>query len=223
MDSRTSFRPIDNLSGNGMETAINIFLGVAESLIAALIYDADKSRRYARPAEDNFSLGHLGQGGAYDNRRRNRERIMTFFRFVFTFYALYAAVHMPIMLKTSHPGGVVFLDQARFIGGYLPHWGVTSDFIQAPSAAIAGLLYFPLLYIGLAASIPVTGIIDKFTEVTRGTAIAVTIIIFALLCIMVATAVVYLFYDVTPQEALISIGAVLFLTAGLSSSSGRRR
>ena len=210
--------------GEGMETAFSIFLAVAESLVAAFIYDAYKAGRsknmvIAHSAAKEYTASSTDD----DYRKKNRDLLISFFRFVFTFYAIYAAIHLPLMIKSWQVGGELFLDQARFLGGMLPHWSVDAEILQLPSAVLAALVYFPVLYLSVIVALPIVGLIDQFTPTTSATLIAVRIIIFGLLSLLVSIGVVYLYFDVTPQEAFMSVGTLLFFAAGLSGSSGRRR
>lgn len=206
-------------------------LSVVQSLIAAFIYDAWKSNRPAQPEyhsknSDTESLS-IAQSDADcrftdDRRQRNRSVFVLFIKFLGTFYILYAAIHLPIMAKDFSANGSIYLDQARFFGKYLPHIPINDGFISAPSFAIAALLYFPMLYLAIAGARPIVWLLDNFIEVTQRTASVATILLFFLLCLLTAIIVIYIFYSVTIQEAMFSVIAVIFLTAGLSSSSRRR-
>lgn len=207
-----------------METALNIILAIVESFIAAMIYDAYKARKGV------FTLN----GGAaqlpepiflptpQSVRERNRARLKLFLQFIGSFYVLYAAVHLPLMMKSFPSNGPLFFDQARFIGAFLPHHPVGSSLFEGGSALIASMLYFPVVYISLSGAAPVVSILGKFIEVSRSTAFVTIVAVFSVVCLMISIGVVYLYYDVTAGQAFMSVVAMIFLGAAVSGSSGRR-
>ncbi|MFC5354524.1 hypothetical protein [Azospirillum himalayense] len=211
-----------------METALNFILGIIASILATVIYDGYKARK-----------GIVTLEGALDNRgaplpepiflptpqtvrERNRARLKLFFQFVGSFYALYAAIHLPLMMKSLPGHEPLFFDQARFIGALLPHYPVGPSLFELGSALVAAILYFPILYISLIGAVPVVSILGKFIEVRRSTVFVTTVVVFALSCLAVSVGVVYLYYDVTAGQAFVSVLMMIFFGAAISGSSGRR-
>ncbi|GGK48321.1 hypothetical protein SAMN04490189_0020 [Pseudomonas koreensis] len=162
-----------------------------------------------------------------DRRLKNREKAdKTAYRFVFylvTFGMLYLSISTPPVFKALFSSGEVYLSSARFIGEYLPAIPVGKTNLQLAFFLISALLYIPLLLVSAFLAELISPLVDSLKEVTDRIFVAITMLVSVVLCIPVAAASVWLFFDTTYTNALLS---VLFFAAlpfiFQQAQSGRR-
>lgn len=162
-----------------------------------------------------------------DQRLKNRQKAdETAYKFVFylvTFGMLYLSISTPPVFKALFSNGEVYLSSARFIGEYLPAIPVGKTNLQLAFFLISALLYIPLLLVSEFVAELITPLVDSFKEVTDRIFVAITMLVSVVLCIPVAATSVWLFFDQTYADSLLS---VLFFAAlpfiFQQAQSGRR-
>jgi hypothetical protein len=194
----------------------NIFLNVVAAFIYAGIIWLWERRGGQPPAIASKPKDMPVESEQLLNRReRNRQTIeRATHRFLFyfvTFGALYLSVTMPPLFKALFAKGDVLLSSARFIGGYLPPVPVGKEYLQITFFAIAAVFYFPLLALAEAITSLLYPIIDSFHQVTYRIWSAVTMITFFLFCIPVAATSIWLFYEKSFQDSLLTVLFALLL------------
>jgi len=162
-----------------------------------------------------------------DRRLKNRQKAdETAYKFVFylvTFGMLYLSISTPPVFKALFSSGEVYLSSARFIGEYLPAIPVGKTNLQLAFFVISALLYIPLLLVSEFIAELIKPLVDSFKEVTDRIFVAITMLVSVVLCIPVAATSVWLFFDKTYANSLVS---VLFFAAlpyiFQQAQSGRR-
>jgi hypothetical protein len=162
-----------------------------------------------------------------DHRAHNRhavERVAHKFLFyLVTFGMLYISVTMPPLFKALFSKGEVLLSQARFIGEYLAPVPVGNYYLQIAFFLIAAALYLPLLALSEAITSMLYPLIDSFHQVTYRIWSAVMMFVFLLFCIPVAATSIWLFYEKTFRDALLTVLLALFLAFAFGQAQSGRR
>lgn len=206
----------------------NIFI----NLIAAFIYSGivwlwQRRGRRPQPSAPEYSPQPSAEQPVPDQRARNRqsaERVAHRFLFYFiTFAALYLSVTMPPLFKAFFAKTQVLLSDARFVGDSLPSIPVNRNYLQATFFVIAAALYLPLITLAEFITSLLHPFIDAFRFVTKRIWSATTMLVFFLFCIPVATTSVWLFYEKTFQDSLVTVLMVLFVTFSFGQAQGGRR
>tara|TARA_A100001391_G_scaffold55448_1_gene33963 strand:+ start:883 stop:1521 length:639 start_codon:yes stop_codon:yes gene_type:complete len=206
----------------------NIFL----NLVAAFIYAGIVwlwRRRGIRPLPSGPR--HLTRPPAEqpssDHRARNREvaaRVAYRFLFYFvTFAALYLSITMPPLFKALFSKSQVFLSDARFIGYSLPVIPVGKNYLQITFFVVAATFYLPLITLAELITSFSYPLIDAFRPVTERIWSETTMLVFFLFCIPVAGISVWLFYEKTFQNSLVTVLMFLVAPFAFGQAQGDRR
>ncbi len=162
-----------------------------------------------------------------NRRERNRQTVEhAAHRFLFyfmTFGALYLSLTMPPLFKAIFGKGDVLLNHARFIGEHLPSVSVGKDYLQLTFFAIAAAIYLPLLVLAEWITFMLQPLIDSFHQVTYRIWSTVTMLMFFLFCIPVAATSIWLFYEKSFQDSLITVLLALLLAFTLGQAQGGRK
>ncbi|UVM47684.1 hypothetical protein LOY38_14635 [Pseudomonas sp. B21-015] len=149
-----------------------------------------------------------------DRRVKNRQKAdETAFKFVFyfvTFGMLYLSISTPPLFKALFASGEVYLSSARFIGEYLPAIPVGKTNLQLAFFLISAFFYIPLLLVAEFIATLISPLVDYFKEVTDRMFVAITMLVFVVFCIPMGATSVWLYYDKTYVDSLLS---VLFFVA----------
>ncbi|UVM49169.1 hypothetical protein LOY38_22800 [Pseudomonas sp. B21-015] len=148
------------------------------------------------------------------------------YKFVFyfaTFAALYLSITTPPLFKALFANSEVFLNNARFVGEYLPAIPIGKSHLQFTFFLISALLYFPLLFVAETITSLVSPLVDSFKEVTERIWTAITMLVFLVFCIPVAATSVWLFYDKTYTTSLASVMFFIILPFVFSQAQAGRR
>jgi hypothetical protein len=89
--------------------------------------------------------------------------------------------------------------------------------------AIAAAIYLPLLFLAEGITSILQPLIDSFHQVTYQLWSAVTMLIFFLFCIPVAATSIWLFYEKSFQDSLITVLLALFLAFAFVQAQGGRK
>ncbi|QVK31844.1 hypothetical protein [Pseudomonas syringae] len=152
----------------------------------------------------------MGSGRRLKTRKNADETAYKFVFYLMTFGMLYLSISTPPVFKALFSNGEVFLSSARFIGEYLPAIPVGKTTLQFTFFLISALLYLPLLLVSEFVSGLIRPLVDSFKEVTERIFLAITMLVSVVLCIPLAAASVWLYFDKTYTDSLLS---VLFFTA----------
>jgi hypothetical protein len=117
----------------------------------------------------------------------------------------------PPQLKAVFSRDPVLLSHARFIGEFLPPVPIGKEHLQLLFFAIAAILYWPLLFIAEIVTSLLYPLIDSFYPVTHRIWSAVIVSTFSLFCIPIAATSVWLFYEKSFGNSLLTVCIVLFL------------
>lgn len=162
-----------------------------------------------------------------DHRRQNREALeggaRKFIFYCTTFVVLYLSIMMPPLFKALFTDNELLLSQARFIGDSLPNTPVSKSYLQASFFLFAAALYLPLLLLAETITSLLAPIADSFIPVTERIWSAMTMLVFLLSCVPIAGTSVFLFYEKSFADSLITVLFVLFLAFALSQAQERRR
>ncbi|MEW6370120.1 MAG: hypothetical protein AB1584_04240 [Pseudomonadota bacterium] len=162
-----------------------------------------------------------------DRRAQNRDVLQGGARkliFYFTtFAALYLSVMMPPLFKALLSKNEALLSQARFIGNFLPGIPVSKSYLQVPFFLIAASLYLPLLLLTETIASLLAPIVDSFVQVTERFWSATTMFVFLLFCVPIAGTSVFLFYEKSFADSLITVIFVLFFSFVFAQTQERRR
>lgn len=204
-----------------------ILYGIISSIIAAIIIElARKNSSWIPSPSENKSLKNtLEPIEQNDVRSRNKEKLnRTFFNMFFYFYTfmlLYLALLMPPLLKGGLLNkGVVYLDDAKFIGTYLPHILIQSNIVQSVFIGIAIIFYLPLLLIVNKSSLYIALIVDKFKLVDFYEWRRIQTLIFMIFSSIIAILSIWLYNEMSIGKAFSSFLTFIFL--GFVLASGRR-
>ncbi|KAA8553781.1 hypothetical protein [Pseudomonas marginalis] len=158
-----------------------------------------------------------------NNRQKADEAAYKFVFYLVTFGMLYLSISTPPVFKALFSSKDIYLSSARFIGEYLPEIPVAKTNLQLAFFLISALLYVPLLLVSEFLAELIAPLVDSFKEVTDRIFVAITMLVSVLLCIPVAAFSVWLFFDKTYADSLLS---VLFFAAlpfiFQQAQSGRR-
>ncbi|WP_192564504.1 hypothetical protein [Pseudomonas gozinkensis] len=215
----------------------SLVLNVVASFIYAGImslWGMRRKRSVPRPASNRNATriepielvvpdGSMGAERRLKNRQKADETAYKFVFYLVTFGMLYLSISTPPVFKALFSSGEVYLSSARFIGEYLPAIPVVKTNLQLVFFLISALLYIPLLLVSEFVAELITPMVDSFKEVTDRIFVAITMLVSVVLCIPVAATSVWLFFDKTYPDSLLS---VLFFTAlpfiFQQAQSGRR-
>lgn len=206
----------------------NIFLNlIAAFIYAGIVWLWQRRGRRPPPSAPAHSPQPQAEQPVPDHRARNRqiaERAAHRFLFYFvTFAALYLSVTMPPLFKALFAKTQVLLSDARFIGNSLPMIPIGKSYLQVTFFVIAAALYLPLISLAEFITSLLHPLIDAFRPVTERIWSATTMLVFFLFCIPVAATSVWLFYEKTFQDSLITVLVVLFVAFAFGQAQGGRR
>jgi len=210
-----------------MDVLTTILYGVISSIIAAFIIElARKNSSWIPSPSENNSLKNTIKPIEYnDVRLINKEKLnRTFFNMFFYFYTfifLYFALLMPPLLKGGLLSkGIVYLDDARFIGVYLPHIPIQSNIVQSIFIGISIVFYLPLLLIVNKCSLYIALIVDKFKLVDFYEWRRIQTLIFMLFTSIIAILSIWLYNEMSIGKAFSSF--LIFIFLGFVFASGRQ-
>ncbi|WP_095124673.1 hypothetical protein [Pseudomonas sp. Irchel s3a12] len=149
-----------------------------------------------------------------DRRAKNRQKAdETAVKFVFyfvTFGMLYLSISTPPLFKALFSSGEVYLSNARFVGEYLPAIPVGKTNLQFIFFIISAIFYIPLMLVAEFIARFISPLVDSFKEVTERIFAAITMLVFVVFCVPIGATSVWLYYEKTYAESLLS---VLFFAA----------
>lgn len=206
----------------------NIFLNVVAAFVyAGIVWLWQESEGRTIPVAPRPQPSQSESEVALDHRAHNRHAVERaahkFLFYLVTFGMLYLSVTMPPLLKALFSNGEVLLSQARFIGESLPPVPVGKDYLQITFFLIAAALYLPLLALSEAISSMLCPLIDSFHPITYRIWSAVMMFVFLLFCIPVAATSIWLFYEKTFRDALLTVFLALFLAFAFGQAQGGRK
>ena len=206
----------------------NIFLNVVAAFIYAGIVWLWQQRGNRPPPSALVQVPQRPtEEPAHDHRARNRQAAeRAAYKFLFylaTFGVLYLSVTMPPLFKALSAKSEVLLSDARFIGDSMPAIPIGKNHLQVTFFVIAAVLYWPLLLLGESITSLLYPLIDAFRPVTERIWSATTMLAFYIFCIPVAGTSVWLFYEKTYQESLITVLMTLFVAFAFGQAQGGRR
>ncbi|MDT9002479.1 hypothetical protein RQP53_24620 [Paucibacter sp. APW11] len=206
----------------------NIFLNVVAAFIyAGIVWLWQKRGNRPPPVALRSQPSRAESEEPLDRRAQNHQAVESaahkFLFYFVTFGVLYLSVTMPPLFKALFSKGEVLLSQARFIGESLPPIPVGKDYLQITFFLIAAVLYWPLLALSEAITSMLHPLIDSFRPVTHRIWSAVTMLVFFLFCIPVAATSIWLFYEKSFQDALLTVLLALFLAFAFGQAQGGRR
>lgn len=209
----------------------NIVLNIVLNIVASFLYAALVwlwKQRSSRPAPIPCppTPAPAREQSSNDHRARNRDALeggaRKFIFYCTTFSALYLSVMMPPLFKTLFTNNELLLSQARFIGDSLPEIPVSKSYLQASFFVVAATLYLPLLLLAETITSLLAPIADFVVQVTERIWSAITMFVFLLFCVPIAGTSVFLFYEKSFADSLITVLFVLFLAFAFSQTQGRR-
>lgn len=206
----------------------NIFLNVVATIVyAGLVSLWQKRKAQPLPVAPRPQPSQAESEVALDRRAHNRHAMVRathkFFFYLLTFAMLYLSVTMPPLFKALFSKGEVLLSQARFIGESLPAVPVGKNYLQITFFLIAAALYLPLLALSEVITSMLCPLIDLFHPVTHRIWSAVMMFVFLLFCIPVAATSIWLFYEKTFHDALVTVFFALFLVFAFGQAKDGRR
>lgn len=206
----------------------NIFLNVIAAFIYAGIVWLWQQRGNRPPPSASFQVPQRPtEEPAPDHRTHNLQSVERaahkFLFYLATFGVLYLSVTMPPLFKALFAKTEILLSDARFIGDSMPATPIGKDYLQVTFFVIAAVLYWPLLLLAESITSLLYPLIDAFRPVTERIWSATTMLVFFLFCIPVAGTSVWLFYEKTYRESLVTVLMTLFIAFVFGQAQGRRR
>jgi uncharacterized membrane protein YeaQ/YmgE (transglycosylase-associated protein family) len=206
-----------------MDAIQAVILGAIGSLIAAFIFELWRANLGWFPGPSTPPTRFREPEAEDDARGRNRKRfkmaIFNGFFYLYTFFLVYQALSLPLILRAMFSGEQIFLSDARVLGMLLPEVAITNSTFQLSLLFVAFVLYVILLFvINFVASL-LAPAVDKFWPITIFVWRRLQGILFIFFAACIAVGSIWLFYPVTLKEALsnflcvLAIGA-LFIAAG---------
>ncbi len=200
-----------------MDALQNIILGVIGSLIAAFIFEVWRNNSDWFPGPSTPPVRYQKNSENSDPRRRNREKfslaIFNGFFYFYTFFLVYQALSLPVILRAFFSKQDVYLSQARFIGEFLPDALITKDTVQATLVALTFVVYVLIyLLVNLVAGI-LAPVVDKFWAVNIYLWRRLQTLIFVFFAAGLAVVSIWMFYPVTLTQALANFFTVVAIGA----------
>lgn len=210
-----------------VESALsNLLVGVISSIVGATIFELLRVRFPIIPAPVRSSAPpHTRPSEPDYARERNRRFLRNVLFYALTFFVLYVFISFPPVIRALIGSTPIYLDDARLIGGWLPHTQVTGDHLQFSFALLTLLLYFPVLCISKLIAVVLARIGNLVTSVTEDAFERLHLVAFTALSLLVAAASDYAFSSRPWKESLIAVVVVTLAASmwALSSSSGEKR
>jgi len=192
---------------------INWIFGVLGNLVASWIYDSlklspIKGGLVPTPIAEPSSFAVEAGGHSNPNRRKfSRAVEHGVYRF-FSLYVLYAGFALPLMFKAVTLHREVLFSDIRFIGFMLPNAAFRGEFFQPVCVLLAISMSFPTADLAQALYVAYD---RKFGPVSHHEWVIITMGAHVLVAACVASAVTYLYYQISFLQAvgsvLIAVGA----------------
>lgn len=202
-----------------MSVILTILYGVVGSLIASFMFELlrAKSNWFPGPSESiHYKVDAFESNDTLDVRQVNRAKLhWTFFNvffYCYTFFIVYAAIVFPPLVKALFSGEVVYLDNARIIGEFLPSVQIGTDLVQIWSVIVTVVIYIPLLLIVNRLAVPFSRIIDKFYKVDIYRWKQIQTLLFISFSALLAIFSIYIFNDGTLKDAAITLLGFIFVS-----------
>jgi uncharacterized membrane protein YeaQ/YmgE (transglycosylase-associated protein family) len=206
-----------------MDVIQNIILGVIGSLIAAFIFELWRANSNWFPSPSTPPARFMKHEAETDARDQNKKRfkmaIFNGFFYLYTFFLVYQALSLPLVLRVMTSGKSILLSDARVLGALLPDVTITNSTFQLSLLLVALVLYFILLFVVNSVASLLAPAVDKFWIITIFVWRRLQSILFVFFVACIAVGSIWLFYPVTLKEALgnflgaLAIGG-LFIAAG---------
>ncbi|WP_019882252.1 MULTISPECIES: hypothetical protein [unclassified Methylophilus] len=207
----------------------NIFLNV----VAAFIYAGivwlwqNRAKKKQLPTQPPPTSAPISGNEPTDRRARNLQALeagtQAFLFYLVTFAALYLSITMPALFKALFAKEPVLLSQARYIGEFLPSIPIGKDYLQISFFVVAAVIYWPLLILSEAIMSLLYPLVDAFRPVTKRIWNAITMLVFLVFCIPVAATSIWLFYEKSYTDSLLTVLFFIFLAFALGQAQGGRR
>lgn len=215
----------------------SLLVGIFGSLIAAVIYDILKSsirwlpgvldRIIANtevPKPENIEELYPPENQRYENITTVKLHLFNILFYAITFFILYTCHRAPLLFKGGFFGNKdVYLDTARFIGQYLPNISITNEHFQKPFVISTLIMYLPTLYLANIFGVPFIVIINKFYKPTIYLWRRLQIFIFSIFALIQAGLIVYLFYEKSFRESLITPFVAAFMILAIALGNQDRK
>ena len=214
---------------------MDYLIGFLLNILASYIYD-----KYIRKQDDQappilfvvnqppkeMSRTRRNRSFEADQRAINRARLgrstTLFLFFLFTFYVLWLAMYLPIMLFGSGlASDTLNLGEARFFGVFT-HAQVPMSTVRIGTLVLATIFYIPVRILGDRILKSLAGWLDKYFELTFLNWIRLRLGVFAGLASVVAAVTVYLFTDFSFLMSVFTVIVGILLFIGFASSSDKR-
>ena len=211
------------------------FKNIAENIIATIICGLAvwlwrKGKRDFPPQNPpQQPPSNLSQGSSdaqfirAQNRARLAETMKGLIFYVLTFWLLYWSIVSPAIFKGIGSKTPLLLSQARFVGELLPDMPIDGSVFQGAFLIAAMILYLPVLWIAQWLASGPIAILRHYIEMNRGNRMRVTLLFFMLLCLPIAAASIFLFYEITYQDAMSRVLGVLAIVGVFIGASSERR
>ncbi len=162
-----------------------------------------------------------------DRRTQNIQVLETaahrFLFYLLTFGALYLSITMPPLFKASFSKDPLFLNQARLLGEYLPAIPISKSYLQITFFLAAATIYWPLLLFSEFITSLAYPIVDAIIAVNQRIWTATTMLASLILCIPIAATSVWLFYEKTYKDSLLTVLFFLLIVFALGQAPNNRR
>lgn len=204
---------------------MNFVFAIISSIVASFIFELIRSNSSwfpgpSKPVE-NVDPVYEHPKSQDERRAQNKAKLDAFifnaFFYFYTFLLVYMALVMPPVFTKFFNKGVIYLNDARYIGDLLPQVEITSSYIQAPFIFLTTVIYIPLLFLVSRLSVPIAAIVDKFNPVTIHRWRAIQGLLFAFLSSLLAVLSIYIFNEITLKEAIFMFA--LFIISGVALAS----
>jgi hypothetical protein len=183
--------------------------------------------RQENTAVESFESVESTQSIEDERRSRNRQKAdEAAFRFVFylvTFGMLYLSISTPPLFKAIFSSGEVYLSNARVVGEYLPEIPVGKTNLQFVFFIVSIIFYIPLLIVAESFAKFISPLVDSFKEVTSRMFTAITMLVFVVFCVPIGAAFVWLYYDKTYTDSLLSVMFFVAIPFIFSKAQSSRR
>lgn len=146
-----------------------------------------------------------------------------FLFYLLTFGALYLSITMPPLFKASFSKEPLLLNQARHLGEYLPAIPINKSYLQITFFFAAAIVYWPLLLVSEFITSLVYPIVNALIAVNQRIWTAITMLASLILCIPIAATSVWLFYEKTYNDSLLTVFFFLLFVFALGQAPNSRR
>lgn len=206
----------------------NIFLNIVAAFIYAGIIWLWKNRgqkplRSSSPIEPPENAEREPADRRAYNRSSLEATAQKFLFYFVTFAALYFSIGMPPLFKAFFAKEPILLNQARYIGEFLPAIPISKDYLQFTFLAIAAIIYWPLLILSEAIMSLLYPLVDAFRPVTQRIWNAITMLIFLAFCIPIAATSIWLFFTRSYGDSLLTVLFFMFAGFAVGQAQGTRR